>query len=100
MKDFVCSCTVSLLESTTSGLNVVIDSNYLEQSSGKPELTVATLPKTDEIVFLEMNSRLHQDQLFDVLDTATAGCKDVHQILEQCVRNYLSAAKQKQTLDT
>ena len=34
MRDFVCSCTVSLLETSLGDPAVVCDTNYLEQSSG------------------------------------------------------------------
>jgi exosome complex component RRP41 len=51
------------------------DINYLEESSGGPEIIVATLPKSDQIVFLEMNSRLHEDNLSKVIDLAVKSCQ-------------------------
>ena len=85
MKDYVCACSASFIDDTP-----IVDVNYLEESSGSPELIVATLPKSDQIVFLEMNARLHEDHLSTVLDTATKGCKDVYAILDTIVRDHIT----------
>ncbi|KAK3086179.1 hypothetical protein FSP39_014771 [Pinctada imbricata] len=85
MKDFVCACSASHINDTS-----VVDINYLEESSGGPEIIVAVLPKSDQIVFLEMNGRLHEDNLSKVIDSAVKGCKDVYTILERTVRDNVS----------
>lgn len=85
MKDYVCASSSSFLNDTT-----LADINYLEESSGGPEIIVATLPKSDEMVFIEMNGRLHEDHLSKVIDTAVKGCKDVHDILDRAVRAHVT----------
>ena len=85
MKDYVCACSSSYLED-----HPITDINYLEESAGGPEIIVATLPKSDQIVFLEMNGRLHEDHLEKVMDTAVQGCKNVHDILDKAVREHVS----------
>ncbi|KAJ8303524.1 hypothetical protein KUTeg_019920 [Tegillarca granosa] len=85
LKDYVCACSASFVNDSP-----IVDINYLEESSGKPEIIVATLPKSEQIVFLEMNSRLHEDNLSKVVDTAVKGCKDVYQILDTAVRDHVS----------
>lgn len=84
MTDYVCACSASFLNDTP-----VVDINYLEESSGGAELIVATLPKSGQIVFLEMNARLHEDNLSCVLDAACKGCKDTHQFLDNAVREHV-----------
>ena len=85
LKDYVCACSASFLEDTP-----ISDINYMEESAGGPEMIVATLPKTDQMVFLEMNGRLHEDHLQKVIDTAVEGCKNVHTILDKAVRQHVS----------
>ena len=87
MKDFVCACSASYINDTS-----VVDINYLEESSGGPEIIVAVLPKSEQIVFLEMNGRLHEDNLSKVIDMAVKGCKDVYGMLDRTVRDNVSEA--------
>lgn len=85
MKDYVCACSASYLRDSP-----IVDINYLEESSGSPEITVAVLPKSEQIVFLEMNGRLHEDNLSKVVDMAVKGCKDVYGVLDRTVREHVS----------
>ncbi|KAH3769435.1 exosome complex component RRP41-like [Dreissena polymorpha] len=87
MKDYVCACAASYVSDTP-----IVDINYLEESSGGAELIVATLPKSEQIVFLEQNSRLHEDNLGPVLDLAVKGCKDIHAVLDQAVKDHVAEA--------
>ena len=40
-----------------------------------------------QIVFLEMNSRLHMDHLSTVMDNVMLGCRDIFNVLNQQVMN-------------
>ena len=84
LRDFVCACSASFVNDKP-----ILDISYVEESSGGAELIVATLPKSEQIVFLEMNSRLHEDNLSSVLDIAVKGCKDIHDVLNQAVRDHV-----------
>ncbi|XP_033754767.1 exosome complex component RRP41-like [Pecten maximus] len=85
LRDYVCACSSSFVNDTP-----ITDINYLEESSGSPEIIAATLPKSEQIVFLLMNGRLHEDNLSRVTDMAVKGCKDIHDILDQVVRDHVS----------
>ncbi|CAH1778859.1 unnamed protein product [Owenia fusiformis] len=85
MKDYVCACSASYLDDTP-----MVDINYLEESSGGTELIVSILPKSEQIVFLSSNSRLHEDCLNKVLDMAIKGCKDVYLCLDETVREHMT----------
>ena len=86
LKDYVCACSASFIRDTA-----LVDLNHLEESGSNPELVIATLPKSnDQIVFLEINSRLHEDNLCDVVNCAVSGCQDIFQILQKAVRDNLS----------
>lgn len=50
---------------------------------------MAILPKTEQIVFLQVNGRLHEDHLSKVMDMGIKGCKDVHSLMENAVRDHI-----------
>ncbi|XP_059177224.1 exosome complex component RRP41-like [Physella acuta] len=84
MKDFVIACSGSYVRDTP-----IVDINNLEESGAGAEIIMAILPRCDQIVFIEMNSRLHEDYLSPVMDQVMAGCKDIFNILNQQVREEL-----------
>lgn len=85
LKDYVCACTAGFVRDTP-----IVDFNHFEESFGGAEVIVATLPRSDQIIFLEMNGRLHEDHLTAVMDRAIAGCKDVYHIVDRVVREHVS----------
>lgn len=86
MKDYVCACTCSCMNDAP-----IIDINYVEESQGfGPELVIACLPKSEEIVLCELNGKLHNEQLDKLTDAAVKGCNDVRAVLDQAVRNHVA----------
>jgi exosome complex component RRP41 len=86
LKDYVTACTSGYIHD-----RVLLDVNNQESSiGGGSELTMAMLPKSGEIVLLEMAQRFHVDHLDKVMEAATKGCKDIHTILDKVVRKHLS----------
>ena len=83
LKDYVTACTAGY----TNG-RVLVDVNN-QESGGGSELTMAILPKSEEIVLLEMAQRFHVDHLSKVMDAAMNGCKEINDILEKVVRRHL-----------
>lgn len=92
LKDYVCACSVSLVNGTP-----LVDINHLEQSSDSPELSAAILPKLDEIVYFELNSRMHEEELGKALDAVSAGCKDVFAAIDITVQEHVKAMAQTAT---
>uniref|UniRef100_A0A0B6ZLM2 Putative exosome complex component RRP41 n=1 Tax=Arion vulgaris TaxID=1028688 RepID=A0A0B6ZLM2_9EUPU len=84
MKDYVIACSGSYIKDTP-----VVDINNLEESSGGAEVIMAVLPRCEQIVFLEMNSRLHEDHLPSVMDQIMTGCRDIFHVLNQKVQDEL-----------
>lgn len=84
LRDYVTACTASLVNDIP-----LVDVSSLENSTGGPELTVAALPKSGEIVLLEMSQRFHLDHLEKVMDVALKGCKDIHSILDLVVQKHV-----------
>lgn len=85
LKEYVCACTASL----ANGKIALVDVSHLEEMSGGPTLTVATLPISGKIAFMEMSQRFHLDSLPKVLECATQGCKEIFEILDKAVRDHL-----------
>jgi exosome complex component RRP41 len=84
MKDYVCSCTVSLINDAP-----LTDLNYLEEMAGFPELVLAILPKSCKIILLQISSRLHTDNLDSLMSAAMEGSKRVHTILDKIIKGHL-----------
>ncbi len=53
---------------------------------------MAVLPKSGEIVLLEMSQRFHLDHLDKVTSVAVEGCQKIYQILDKEVRAHVAAA--------
>ena len=85
LKDYVTACTAGFIHG-----KVLVDVNSQESNiGGGSELTMAILPKSEEIVLLEMSQRFHVDHLDKVMDAAMQGCKDIHATLDKVVRKHL-----------
>jgi len=83
LKDYVTACTAGYIHD-----RVLVDVNN-QESGGGSELTMAILPKSEEIVLLEMAQRFHVDHLPKVMEAALDGCKQINEILEKVVRRHL-----------
>ena len=83
LKDYVTACTAGYIHD-----RVLVDVNN-QESGGGSELIMAILPKSEEIVLLEMAQRFHVDHLPKVMEAALDGCKQINEILEKVVRRHL-----------
>ncbi|GAB6020445.1 hypothetical protein CHUAL_003138 [Chamberlinius hualienensis] len=78
MKDYVCSCSIGWANETP-----LVDISYLESGANNPELYVAVLPRSEQVVFLQTSSRIHLDNLDKMLQAAIKGCQEIFRILDQ-----------------
>lgn len=85
LKEYVTACTASL----ANGDVPLMDVSNVEEMSGGPTLTVATLPSSGKIAFMEMSQRFHLDSLPKVLETASKGCKEIATVIDEAVRIHL-----------
>ncbi|KAG0177275.1 Exosome complex component RRP41 [Apophysomyces sp. BC1034] len=92
MVDYVCACSAGCIDKVP-----VLDLNNVEESSDTPELTVAILPRTGKVNLVEMESRLHIEKFASVTELATEGCKQVHKILDECIRQNTQHLKNRLT---
>jgi exosome complex component RRP41 len=81
--DYVCACTSGYVQGKS-----ILDLNHVESTSSEtPHLTVAILPKSNQIVSIQMTSRIHKDQFEDILNLAMEGCQQIYKLMDTFVRN-------------
>lgn len=80
MKDYVCACSVGTVNSTA-----ILDLNFTETGINGPELVLAILPKSDKIVLMQMESRIHLDGFDALLTAGKLGCRAVYHVLHSAV---------------
>jgi exosome complex component RRP41 len=68
----VAACAAGYLEGTP-----LLDMNYLEDSAGGPDVSVALHPHLDKMVLVQMDSKLPLDTFEGVLGLAVKGCQSV-----------------------
>lgn len=81
MRDYVVACSAGYLEK-----NFLTDLNYLESSSGKPNLPVAILPRSKRVVMSRLKCRLEIEKFEGLLKCAQKGCESVYEILKSAVK--------------
>lgn len=72
MRDIVASCASGYLNNTP-----LLDLNYLEDSGGGPDVTIALLPKIDKITLLQMDAKLPLEMFERVFELGNKGCAAV-----------------------
>lgn len=69
-----------------------VDVNAREETRIAPRITIATISGKDEIVLTELQNRLHQDHLLNLLQAARSGTFLVHACLEAAITTHVSEA--------
>eukprot|EP01120_Amphizonella_sp_Union-15-10_P013193 TRINITY_DN6094_c0_g1_i1.p1 TRINITY_DN6094_c0_g1~~TRINITY_DN6094_c0_g1_i1.p1 ORF type:complete len:250 (+),score=45.57 TRINITY_DN6094_c0_g1_i1:142-891(+) len=80
LKDFVVACAGGCIDGVP-----ILDLNYFEDSSGSPDLPVALLPQSGEVLMVQMDSKLPLDTFENVLNLAIEGCQKIYVQLKQVV---------------
>lgn len=84
MRDYVCACTAGFVEDTP-----LADLCHAEESGGGTTLSLALLPRSENIALVQMDARLHQDHLPALMEAATVACKGLSKVLDGVVRQHL-----------
>uniref|UniRef100_A0A8C4R041 Exosome complex component RRP41 n=1 Tax=Eptatretus burgeri TaxID=7764 RepID=A0A8C4R041_EPTBU len=87
LQDYVCACSVGFVDETP-----LVDVCYAEEAAGGPVMAVALLPRSEQVAFLSLDSRLHEDHLSGVMKAATVACRDLHAVLSRIVKETLQEA--------
>jgi len=83
MKEFICASTAGFIDSTS-----IADLNYVERSSGSPELMVAIYPLSGNVATVQLDSKIPLANLSEVLKMATDGAKFIYEHLKESVKEY------------
>lgn len=78
VRDMVAACAAGHLDSTN-----VLDMNYVEDSGGGPDVSVAIHPNLDKTVLLQMDNKVGIDVFEGIYGLAEQGCKAVAQYMRQ-----------------
>ena len=81
MRDYVCACAATIYQDSP-----ILDINYLEESCRGPLFMLAVMPKTEKIVQLQLDNRLHNDHLDKVVHQTIQGCKDIQVLLDRKIK--------------
>lgn len=80
MIDYVCAASSAYLDGTPC-----LDLNQIEENTKPPRMTVAVLPKSGEIAYMQTEARLHADKLPVLMDLAAQGGVAVKESMKETV---------------
>jgi exosome complex component RRP41 len=80
MRDLVASCAAGKV-----GDQIVVDLGKEEDNQGQADLPVAIIPRTGEIILLQMDGHLTVDELEKALDMAMDACKRINAIQREAL---------------
>jgi len=86
LKEYIVACTAAL---STKNIPLT-DTSHVEETSGAPTLTLASLPCTNKVAFIEMSHKFHMEHLIPMIEQAMDGCRDIRKVLERCIREHLT----------
>jgi exosome complex component RRP41 len=81
MRDLVVSCAAGKADGT-----LLLDLGKEEDNFGEADLPVAMVPKTEEIVLLQMDGHLTQEEFGTSLKNAIAACHKIYEIQKDALR--------------
>jgi len=80
---------IDLVPSVAAGKadgQLVLDVGKLEDNKGQADLPVAYVPRTGEIVLLQMDGHLTRDELETAMTMAIDACKDIHALQQDALK--------------
>lgn len=81
MKDLVVACAAGKVDG-----QVVLDLLKEEDNYGQADLPVAIMPKSEEIVLLQMDGHLTQEEFDRALSMAIDGCKHIYEMQREALK--------------
>lgn len=78
LRDMVAACAAGYLDETA-----LLDLNYIEDSGGGPDISVALHPQFDRVVLLQMDNRLPLETFQSVVELAMKGCKAIASFMRE-----------------
>lgn len=85
MVDMISACSVGFVKN-----EFCLDVTQLEQNTGGAYIPIVIKARSDEIVFMQLDSRLSLDNLQQAMDRGVEGCKLVKDYIEAAIRKEKS----------
>lgn len=83
LRDMVAACAAGYLDGTP-----LLDLNYIEDSGGGPDLSVALETNSSKMTLVQMDSRLPQETFEAVMALACDGCKAISQVMRTALLEH------------
>lgn len=90
MYDMLTSCTVGYVRG-----KLVLDMNQTEIAAGGAYLPIVVKAKTDEIVFIQLDSTLTFELLEEAMTQGIRGCKQIRNYQEGVMKQFMQAQKDR-----
>ena len=91
MRDLVAACAAGKIADT-----VVVDLGKEEDNSGQADIPLGYVPRTDEIVLLQMDGDLSRDEFDKGIHMAVEACKKVYEVQRDALKRRYSARAEGQ----
>ncbi|MFQ5837204.1 MAG: exosome complex exonuclease Rrp41 [Thermoplasmata archaeon] len=94
MRDLVSSCAVGRVEGV-----VVLDLDKEEDNFGEADVPIAIVPRTEEIVLLQMDGDLSVEELQGGLSMAIDACKEIYQMQKDALKRRYAVTMEELELE-
>jgi exosome complex component RRP41 len=84
MKDLVVACAAGKVDG-----QVVLDLMKEEDNYGQADLPIAIMPKSDDIVLIQMDGHMTQEEFDRAMSMAIDGCKKIYEIQKDALRKSI-----------
>ena len=84
MSEMLCSCSIGLIKN-----RLCIDINNVEQGIG-PYLSLAMKANTEEVVYLQLESRLSSELLEDAMENVIKGCRGIKKYIVDAMFSFMN----------
>lgn len=81
MYDVISACSVGMVKN-----NFCLDVTQLEQNAGGAYIPVVMKARSDEVLFMQLDSRLSLDKLSEAMEAGMEGCKQMREYLESAIK--------------
>ena len=94
--DMITACSAGVIKQ-----NVCQDLNQVEQNSGGAYLPIAVKSRSQEIVYMQLDSRLSVDRLEEAMQFAIQGCTKLRSTMQDHIKQHMTLAfERNQSIDT
>ncbi len=87
MRDMIASCAFGKVEDT-----VVLDLCKEEDNNGQADVPIAIVPRTEEIVLLQMDGHLTQEEFDSGLAMVVSACKHIYNLQREAIKERYSTS--------